>query len=236
MNDASKPLRLLIASAHPVVCEGLRTMLAGSPDIQLLAIATSLPETMRLVGELQPQVLLIDTHIHQGATLKSLSMMHGEWPALAIVGLAMHADDPEFLLACLQTGMATCLPLHASRMTILQALAASVHKETLLQHALVRSLLKRIEGATPVDERSSAQAQWVDLTERELEVLTCVAHGQRNKEIATYLSISEPTVKTHLANIYFKLQVDSRASAVAVAMKRGLITHEKASHTGKDQL
>ena len=224
MNDASKPMRLLIASAHPIVCEGLRAMLAGSPAIHLLAIATSLSETMRLVGELQPQILLIDTQIHQGATLKALSMIHGEWPDLAIVGLAMHADDPEFLLACLQAGMTTCLPLHAKRTTLLQALHASLHKETLLQHALVRSLLERIEGTTLIEEKAPAPTEWVELTERELEVLTCVAHGQRNKEIAIYLRISEPTVKTHLANIYFKLQVDSRASAVAVAMKRGIIS------------
>ncbi|HLZ56574.1 MAG TPA: response regulator transcription factor [Ktedonosporobacter sp.] len=113
-----------------------------------------------------------------------------------------------------------------NRETLFHAIRTAARGETLLQPELLTRLLARAELSSP-SKASSEQPTRRDslkMTDREREILAGVARGERNKEIAARLGISEPTVKSHLVNIYGKLRVDSRASAVAIAIERGLIS------------
>ena len=106
---------------------------------------------------------------------------------------------------------------------MIDSIRAAARGETWLQPGIVERLLphaQRSSASTPVESATSGP---LDLTEREREVLDAVARGERNKEIAYRLGITERTVKAHLTHVYNKLDVDSRAAAVAEAVRRGLL-------------
>jgi NarL family two-component system response regulator YdfI len=222
-DERSTTIRVLIANDHPVICAGLRCMLSESSEIELVGCATTMPETIRMVGDWQPGVLLVDPHMQGQDGFRAIEMIRGEWPHVAIVVLTTHKNE-ELMLRSLRTGAAAYLTPHTDRAGLLHALRTAIRGETLLHLENVASLLTRVassvsKGDTPPGVRDVGPM----LTKREHEILQRVASGERNKEIAAHLGISEPTVKSHLVAIYFKLGVDSRASAVAVAMERGLL-------------
>jgi NarL family two-component system response regulator YdfI len=153
---------------------------------------------------------------------RAIEMMRGEWPHVAIVILTVRRNE-ELMVRSLRTGVAAYLTLHTDRAGLLHALRTAIRGETLLCLENVTSLLTRV--ATPKSDSAPANGEArPSLTKREREILQRVAAGERNKEIAARLGISEPTVKSHLAAVYFKLGVDARASAVAVAIEHGLLS------------
>ncbi len=228
-DERSAHIRVLIANDHPVICEGLRFMLSEASEIELIGCATSIPEMMRMVGDWQPGVLLVDPHMQgQEDGFRAIEMIRGEWPHIAIIVLTVQRNE-EMLLRSLRTGVAAYLTLHTDRGRLLHALRTAIRGETLLCLENVASLLTRVASSVPNSSGDTSLAHGEErpvLTRREREILQRVAAGERNKEIAARLGISEPTVKSHLVATYFKLGVDSRASAVAVAMERGLLAPE----------
>jgi NarL family two-component system response regulator YdfI len=217
-------IRVLIANDHPIICAGLRSILTETGEIDLLGCTTTMPETIRLVGEWQPDVLLVDPHIQGQDGFKYIEMIRGEWPHIAIIVLTTHQNE-EQMLRSLHTGASAYLTLHTEREGLLHAIRTAIRGETLLHLESMTHLLARINPSVPKNtiapiEREEEQT----LTKREREILQRVACGERNKEIAARLGISEPTVKSHLVSIYFKLGVDSRASAVVVAIERGILS------------
>jgi NarL family two-component system response regulator YdfI len=229
--DEQSTIRVLIANDHPVICEGLRLMLSETSEIELLGCATSMPEAIRMVGDWQPGVLLIDPYMQGQDGFRAIEMMHGEWPHVAIVVLTSHKNE-ELMLHSLRVGASAYLTLHTDRAGLLHALRTAVRGETLLRLENVTWLLTSVISSVPKDAPSpTTDEKRPGLTKREREILQRVASGERNKEIAAHLCISEPTVKSHLVAIYFKLGVDSRASAVAVAMERGLLLRQSARNT-----
>jgi NarL family two-component system response regulator YdfI len=222
--DERSTIRVLIANDHPVICEGLRCMLSGTSEIELVGCATCMPETIRMVGDWQPGVLLVDPHMQGQDGFRAIEMIRGEWPHVAIIVLTIQRNE-ELLLRSLRTGAAACLTLHTDRAGHLHALRTAIRGETLLHIENVASLLTRVASSVAKGDPAPVVGDvGPALTKRECEILQRVASGERNKEIAARLGISEPTVKSHLVAIYFKLGVDSRASAVAVAMERGLLS------------
>ncbi len=226
-------IRLLIADEHQVIREGLRAMLIGSPEIELVGSVTSVQEAIRLVGEIQPDVLLIDPHAPSSDGLRAIKLIHGEWPQTAIIAFTVH-HTKDHILPALQAGVSAYLTLHTRQTILRNAIRVAAEGQTLLQPEHIAYLLtpmdetKKDQPITPDGkDKDNDKREELKLTERECQVLHGVAHGERNKEIATRLGISEPTVKSHLANIYFKLSVDSRASAVAVAIQRGILSLQK---------
>ncbi|GHO85304.1 LuxR C-terminal-related transcriptional regulator [Dictyobacter formicarum] len=220
-------IRLLIANAHDVVLEGLCSILAGNHEIELVGLATSMPETIRLVGECEPDVLLIDPHMSEMDGLRAIELMRGEWPQIAIVVLTAH-DHEEYMLRLLQAGVSAYLTLQVKRALLIHVIRTAAQGHIFLHPATINRLFTLMYAPTvavvPAKDEPVFEKETAALTGREREVLLLVAHGERNKEIAAHLGISEPTVKSHLATIYYKLGVDSRASAVATALERGIIT------------
>jgi NarL family two-component system response regulator YdfI len=225
-NNERRTIRLLLANRYPVIFEGVRAMLLGSADIDMVGYAASIPAMIRLVGELQPEVLIMDPYMCRQDGLQAIRLIRGEWPQVRIIVFAIQ-DDEEHLLRALRCGVSAYLTLCTERATLLQAIRAAARGETLLPAGYIERLLARTELAPHEHSPPLATPSDQELTGREQEVLQRVANGERNKEIAARLGISEPTVKSHLANIYFKLGVDSRASAVAVALERGLLPLQK---------
>ena len=124
------------------------------------------------------------------------------------------------MLRGLQAGARSFLLKDTDRQTLFHTIRAAAQGETLLQPEILARVLTHAQAPPAPKE----QPPPTDLTERELEVLTAVARGERNKEIARALGVTERTVKAHLTNIYNKLGVDSRAAAVSVAIQREIIS------------
>lgn len=211
-------IRVVIADDHMVVREGLRLILEGEEEFTLVGDAADGAAAVALVAELQPDVALIDLRMPGMGGLEAVARIHDAWPRVALVILTTYNDD-DLMLQALQAGACGYLIKDTTRETLFQAIRAAARGETLLQPETMARLLART-AAAPAPVRGHGA---LDLTERELEVLEGVVRGERNKEIAARLGLSEPTVKTHLASIFGKLSVESRASAAVAAIERGLV-------------
>jgi len=231
MKDSQqKTIRLLVANDQHIVRAGLRVLLAEHAEIDVVGYASSIPETIRLVGEYQPDIVLIEPHMHHQDGLRAIELIRGEWPDVAIIIFTVSSHNDEHMLRALRAGVRAYLTFHCEHTTLLHAIRAAACGETLLQPSHMACLLATHEvvfAATHDGETPVVATEKPALTERERAVLQRVTYGERNKEIAAHLSISEPTVKTHLANIYYKLGVDSRASAVAAAIRRGILSAQR---------
>src|SRR5512145_761682 len=208
-------IRVLITDDHLVVREGLHLILETTDDIEVVGEAVDGAECLRLVPELKPDVILMDLQMPRMDGLTAIGHLRREHPAIAIVILTTFNED-DLMIRGLQAGARGYLLKDTSRENLLDTIQAAAKGETLLKP----EILARVLAAHPAPSTSSASQPDSALTERELEVLQAAARGERNKEIAYKLGITERTVKAHLASIYQKFSVDSRAAAVAVAAQK----------------
>ncbi len=208
------PIRVLITDDHLIVREGLRLILETVEGIDVVGEAADGAECLRLVPELKPDVVLMDLQMPRMDGITAITRLRSEHPEIAIVILTTFNED-DLMIRGLQAGARGYLLKDTSRENLLDAIQAAARGETLLKP----EVLARVLAASP------APAPQTDspLTERELEMLQAAARGERNKEIAYKLGITERTVKAHLASIYQKFNVDSRAAAVAVGAQKGLL-------------
>lgn len=213
-------IRVLIADDHLVVREGLQLILGSQPDFEVVGEAVDGATAVRLAGELQPDVVLMDLRMPGMDGLEAIGHIGHQWPAIAIVILTTYNED-DLMLRGLRAGARSFLLKDTDRQTLFHTIRAAAQGETLLQP----DILARVIAHTQQPPAPSHQppATNIDLTERELEVLTAVARGDRSKEIARDLGVTERTIKAHLTNVYNKLGVDSRAAAVSVAIQQGIL-------------
>jgi two-component system, NarL family, response regulator YdfI len=151
--------------------------------------------------------------------LTAIEKLRAEQPDIAVVILTTFNED-DLMLRGLQAGARGYLLKDTDRATLFDTIRAAARGETLLKP----EIMTRVLSLKNPPASGSKSSEHLNLTDRELEVLVAVARGERSKEIAVQLGISERTVKAHLASIYGKLGVDSRAAAIAVAAQRGLLT------------
>ena len=209
-------IKILIADDHLIIRQGLRLILETESDLELVGEASDGAEAVSLCKKLKPHVVLMDLRMPNMDGLTAIEKMHIEQPEIAVVILTTFNED-ELMFRGLQAGARGYLLKDTDRSTLFNTIRAAARGETLLKPEIMARVLSqanklKIESKEPVN-----------LTDRELEVLTSVARGERSKEIAIQLGISERTVKAHLASIYGKLGVDSRAAAIAVAAQKGIL-------------
>jgi two-component system, NarL family, response regulator YdfI len=213
------PIRLLIADDHSIVRDGLRLIFETDPDFELVGEAADGAEGLRMAAELQPDVILMDLRMPGMDGLTAIERLQVEQPHIAVVILTTYNED-EMLLRGLRAGARGYLLKDTGRQALFEAIRAAARGETLLTQDIIARLVAQ-QTAQPPAARPAPGA--IELTAREQEVLAAVVRGDRSKEIAYHLGITERTVKAHLASIYNKLGVDSRSAAVAVALQKGLI-------------
>jgi two-component system, NarL family, response regulator YdfI len=212
------PIRVLITDDHLIVREGLRLILETADGIEIVGEAGDGAECLRLVEELRPDVILMDLQMPRMDGITAIGHLRIEHPEIAIVILTTFNED-DLMIRGLQAGARGYLLKDTNRENLLDTIHAAAKGETLLKP----EILARVLSAHPTQKPASAPQTDSVLTERELEVLQAAARGERNKEIAYKLGITERTVKAHLASIYQKFSVDSRAAAVAIAAQKGLL-------------
>jgi NarL family two-component system response regulator YdfI len=204
---------VLVVDDHLIVREGLSLILETAEGIEQAGEAADGAEALRLCAELRPDVVLMDLRMPGMDGLTAIRRLASTQPKVAVIILTTY-DEDDLMLQGLQAGALGFLLKDTSRAALLDAIRAAARGQTMLSPAVMQRLLAH--AAAPA-------AGPLDLTERELEVLRAAAQGQRSKEIAADLGISERTVKAHLASIYNKFGVDSRPAAIAVAAQRGLL-------------
>ncbi len=211
-------IRVMITDDHLIVREGLRLILETADGIELVGEAKDGVECLELVKKLNPQVILMDLQMPRMDGITAIEHLRKDYPDIAIVILTTYNED-DLMIRGLQSGARGYLLKDSSRENLIDTIQAAAKGETLLKPEILARVLS---SKTLIKKETTSQTESI-LTERELEVLQFASLGERNKEIAYKLGITERTVKAHLQSIYQKFGVDSRAAAVAVAAQKGLL-------------
>jgi two-component system, NarL family, response regulator len=201
-------IRVLIADDHITVLEGLASIISRQSDMTVLAQASDGAELVLLWEKHHPDVTLVDLRMPKLDGVGAIEEIRRKDPSARLIVLTTFDTDTDILNA-IKAGAKGYLLKDSGRDELLDCIRMVHRGETCLPASLVQKL------ATSFHREP--------LTAREVEVLQLLAYGKSNKEISTALSISEATVKSHLGNLFRKLDVLSRTEAIATANKRGLI-------------
>ena len=207
-------IRILISDDHPVVRTGLRGMISGEPDFEVVGEAENGKEAVALTGELRPNVVLMDLRMPEMDGVTAIERIKEDHPEVQILVLTTYESDADILRA-IETGATGYLLKDTPREELFGAIRLVAQGKSPLAPGVAARLMQRMRDP---DEEG--------LSTREIEVLELVAHGTSNKEIAKQLWVSETTVKSHMLHIFDKLDVTDRTAAVTAALKRGIIRLE----------
>ncbi|MEV0778025.1 response regulator [Streptomyces sp. NPDC050433] len=211
--------RVIVADDQAVVREGIVMLLGLLPGIEVVGAARDGEEAVALVGELAPDVVLMDLRMPRCDGVEATRRIRERYPATQVVVLTTYADD-DSLFPALRAGARGYLTKDAGGDEIVRAVQDVMAGDAGLAPSVQRRLLERVSAVAAVPEREAVPD---GLTARETEVLSLVAEGLSNHEIARRLHIGAATVKTHINNIFAKSGVRDRAQAVRYAYQHGLI-------------
>jgi DNA-binding NarL/FixJ family response regulator len=210
-------IRILIADDHPVVREGLITMISREPDFKVVGEAKNGLEAVEKVKQLQPDVVLMDLRMPELDGVEAIRQISLTETNVKFIILTTYSDD-DYIFKGIEVGARAYLLKDAPREELFKAIKAVNRGESLIQPVIASKILDRF-----VEMTKQAQAPQDLLSGRELEVLELMAKGSANKEIADQLSITNSTVKTHITSIFQKLNATDRTEAVTQAIKKGII-------------
>jgi DNA-binding NarL/FixJ family response regulator len=216
----SPDLKVIVADDQALVREGLMTLLAAAPGIEPVAAAVDGEEAVELAARHRPDVVLMDLRMPKSDGVEATRRIRTANPAVEVVVLTTHADEASILDA-LRAGARGYLTKDAGIAEISRAIhAAAAHQavlDPLVQSQLLAAATSSAPAAIPVDRGLPDE-----LTPREAEVLSLIARGLSNREIADTLVVSEATVKTHVNHVFSKIGARDRAQAVHYAYTHGL--------------
>ena len=216
-NTATTATRVLVVDAHAVTRAGLRRLLEGSQDITVVGEATDGVQAVSETMELGPQVVIMDALLPNGQSLEALRQIKQLNPDTRVL-LLSSLDREDYLYETLRAGADGYVLKDIAANELAQAVRTVARGEVLVQPQIAGRLISRF------GKQAQGNFTHEALTAREQEVLSLLARGLRNKEIAARLIVSERTVNFHLANIYQKLNVSGRTEALSKALEQGLIT------------
>ena len=205
-------IRVLVVDDHPVVRHGLIAILGYEHDIAVAGDAADGEEAVRLILERRPDVVLLDLRLPKLSGIEVMRHVRAQAPKVRFLVLTTY-DTDEYIGPALAAGAQGYLLKDALPEELARGIRSVMRGGAALEPEVAARLIERMAEGERGDE----------LSRRELEVLRLLAAGASNKAVATQLGLSENTVKTHISRIFAKLGVQSRAEAVAVALRRGLV-------------
>jgi len=214
--------KVLIADDQRVVREGLTLVLGLMPDVEIVGTAHDGEQALALAEQLQPDVVLMDLRMPRCDGVEATRRLAAAGMPTKVVVLTTYADDHSVIQA-LRAGASGFLTKDATSSQIADALQAAIRGEAAIDPAVQHHLVNAIARTAPLEWTPPDQARLPDgLTPREATVLTLIAEGLSNAEIAKRLTVSETTVKSHINHLYGKTGARDRAQAVAYAFRHGL--------------
>ncbi len=213
-------IRVLIADDQALVRAGFRAILEGQDDLEVVGEAADGGEAVTIARELRPDVVLMDVRMPDVDGIEATRRLLQDGDAPRVLMLTTF-DLDEYVYEAMKAGASGFLLKDAPRDQLVGAVRTVAAGDALLAPALVRRLIEDFVRRPGPGERLSAELD--ELTERELEVLTLIARGLANAEIAAVLFVSEATVRTHVTHILSKLGLRDRVQAVVLAYETGLV-------------
>jgi DNA-binding NarL/FixJ family response regulator len=204
-------IRILIVDDHPVVRDGLKGMLAGLPEFEVVGEAADGAKAVMMAAQVAPQVVLMDLRMPVMDGVEAITRIHASQPGAYALVLTTYDTDSDILRA-IEAGATGYILKDAPREELYRAIRATSQGQSYLSPSVATRLMSQL--------RSPEESP---LSQREVDVLAWVARGSSNKEIAHSLHISEATVKSHLLHIFSKLGVNDRTQAVTLAMQKGIL-------------
>lgn len=219
-----EPIRLLIVDDHPVVREGLRTMLSNDQTIEIVGEAYDGMEAVAMVTEKKPNVVLMDIRMPKMDGIEATRRIQNEYPSVAVIVLTMY-DDDTYVIDAVRAGANGYLLKDCSRELLLHTIRTVSSGATLIKTNLLYEAISSLIASQNTQQRSEVPTiEGLEaLTPREQEVLKLVAVGYTNKDVGKELGITEDTVKKHMHSIIAKLDASSRVGAVLKAVRAGII-------------
>ncbi len=223
MTDDARPVRLLICDDHRVLTDALATVVGLDDGLELVgAPVHDAQSAIDLCAEQLPDVVLMDIELKGGMSgIEATKKIKETSPATKVIIMTAH-DDDRLLVDAVEAGASGFLSKDEAAQELLSAAKSAADGEVLIDPMTLARILPQV--AREREQQRDALALLNDLTEREQEILSLLAQGMRNDDIATKLYISPQTVQTHVRNILGKLRVHSKLEAVAFAVKHGTIT------------
>ncbi len=210
--------RILLVDDHAVVRSGLRMLLENEHDVEIVGEAENAAQAMEAAMILKPNVILMDIGLPDMSGIEATREIKKKVAEVAIVALTIHEDE-EYFFKMLEAGASGYVPKRAAPDELITAIHAAANGQVYLYPSLAKLLVRDfLNGGRPANEQPASE-----LTDREQEVLTYLADGANNEEIATALVISPKTVGRHRENIMRKLNLHSRADLVRYAIRKGII-------------
>ncbi|HMU94398.1 MAG TPA: response regulator transcription factor [Anaerolineales bacterium] len=211
--------RLLLVDDHAVVRSGLKMLLSGHEEMEIVGEAGSAAEAMREAERTTPEVILMDIGLPDKTGIEATRDIKKRFPEMKIVALTIHEDE-EYFFQMLDAGASGYVPKRAAPDELITAIRAAAAGEVYLYPSMAKLLVHDyLNAERPAEEKLNLDG----LTDREREVLTHLAEGAGNDEIAEALVISPKTVERHRENIMRKLNLHSRSELVRYAIRKGII-------------
>ncbi|RPJ17516.1 MAG: DNA-binding response regulator [Chloroflexi bacterium] len=211
-------IRLLLVDDHAVVRSGLKMLLENERDVEIIGEASSASEAIEAAVRLKPNLILMDIGLPDLSGIDATREIKKRMPEVSIVALTIHEDE-EYFFKMLEAGASGYVPKRAAPEELITAIRAAAAGQVYLYPSLAKLLVRDfLDGG-----RADVEQPPSDLTNREQEVLTYLAEGAGNEEIAASLVISPKTVARHRENIMRKLNLHSRAELVRYAIRKGII-------------
>jgi len=215
------PIRVLIADDHAIFRRGLRTVLAYEDDIELVGEAADGEEAVAMAEENVPDVILMDIRMPKVSGIEATKVIRDSVPGARIVMFTVSDEDSD-LYEAIRAGAVGYLLKEVAIDEIAESVRAVAQGQSLISGSMAAKLVHEFNALMT---RSDKQPKMPGprLTDRELQILRCIAEGKSNKDIGDELFISENTVKNHVRNILEKLHLHSRMEAVMYAVRENLL-------------
>lgn len=214
-------ISVIIVDDHEIVRKGVQTYLESTSEFKVLAETASGLESIKLVTEMVPDIVLMDLIMPDMDGIKTTREIKKISPRTQVVVLTSFHEDAHIFPA-LRAGAISYILKDVTMDELAEALHRAARSEVTFHTLIAERILRSIRGDDPIHE-----LLFTELTDREFEVLKLIATAQTNSQIAAYLSISESTVKGYVSNILSKLQLGDRTQAAVYAWQKGLVQREE---------